>query len=250
MGAIVWQTISIVGYSLAGVLLVVTVILFFKMNIPAIIGDLTGRTAAKQIQEIRLRNAMTGNKRQTPQAFHLERGLWTGRGGARTGRSGKFEIGKTGQALAHRSKLLDRSGQTEESSRPVFVENVVLNEQAKLLAGREISTALSEDTKVFFGKNIGSSATEVLVDKDVGASATEVLVDDTAVLDGTEVLMQDGATEVLSNDTVALDSGTVADETTVLNPTVELVNEEEPEIQPVEFKIVKDIKVIHTSEVI
>jgi hypothetical protein len=72
MDAITWQIISIVGYTLAGALLITAIVLFFKMKIPAIIGELTGRTAARQIQEIREHRE---NKRQKPMVFDIEPGL-------------------------------------------------------------------------------------------------------------------------------------------------------------------------------
>ncbi|WP_223592672.1 hypothetical protein [Neobacillus bataviensis] len=189
MDAIAWLRISIVGYSLGGVLLIVSIFMFLKMNIPAIIGDLTGRTAARKIQEIREQN--TGNKRHTPKAFALEqepkqKGLRTNRLGTK---------GKTG-----------RTGPTKELSRPA---------------------------------RMGSLPTEVLPNKD----------DETVLLsDQTELLSME--TEVLLNETVLLDQGTeLLDETTVLDETVVLGVEEEA-ILAVEFKIVKDLKVIHTNEVI
>lgn len=83
MDATTWLTISIIGYSLAGVLFVVSVYLFIKMNIPAVIGNLTGRTAAKQIREIREQTS-SESKRHTPSP--LER--------ITRGRSGR--LGKTG----------------------------------------------------------------------------------------------------------------------------------------------------------
>ena len=73
MDAIAWLVISIVGYSLAGILLIKTIFMYFKMNIPAIIGDLTGKTAEKQIQQIREQNAKTGNKRYKPNVFNVKR---------------------------------------------------------------------------------------------------------------------------------------------------------------------------------
>ena len=62
MDAQTWQIISIVGYSLAGVLFFTAIIMFIKMNVWGIIGDLTGRTAAKQIQAIREQNTMDRDK--------------------------------------------------------------------------------------------------------------------------------------------------------------------------------------------
>ncbi|MGN0394289.1 MAG: hypothetical protein ACI4EF_02905 [Coprococcus sp.] len=41
------------GLALAVIFAIVAIVLFFKLNIPKVIGDLTGSTAKKQIQEIR-----------------------------------------------------------------------------------------------------------------------------------------------------------------------------------------------------
>jgi hypothetical protein len=44
--------ISIVGFAAAAVFLAVTVLLFFRLNIPGVIGIVTGRTASRNIQKI------------------------------------------------------------------------------------------------------------------------------------------------------------------------------------------------------
>jgi len=172
--AATWLKISIAGYSLGGVLLIAAIFMFIKMNIPAIIGDLSGRTAARKIREIREQN--TGNKRQTPKAFNLEtKGFRTGD----LGNNGKVARVKTG------------SDETEL---------LTVIEQTELL-----------DT---------SKETELL------SNETELLASETELLDsGMELL----------NET------TVLDETTLL---------QEETIPAVYFKIVKDLKVIHTNEVI
>ena len=164
MDASTWYLISIVGYSLAGVLLIVVVLMFFKMNIPAIIGDLNGKTAARQIQEIREKNKLTGNKQHRPSTFNVERGTLTA---------------------------------------PV-------------------------------SSRFDSDSTEVL------------LMNETEVLEqGSEILINE--TEVLDNGTVVLaeDIGT-----TVLNATGETERENVTVPLAVEFKMVKDIKITHSNEVI
>lgn len=241
-----WKIISIVGYSLAGLLFVATIVMFFKMNILAIIGNLTGKTAARQIQEIRERNRGTGNKRHQPDAFNLERGTLK-----KTGRSVK--MGKTAQALAHASKRLDLKGKSQETSRPNALEalkaeglqNQTLvwdsSEKEVEVAGPSPTEMQTESTKVLDdGTNMRAESTEVL-----NEDSTEVLIESTKLLNnGTEVLTE--GTQILANDDgteVLQDDGT-----TVLYPTAEL--EEEKATPAVEFKIVKDITVIHTNEVI
>jgi hypothetical protein len=211
MDATVWRMISIIGYFLSGVFFVAAIILFFKMNIRAIIGDLTGITAARQIQEIRERNLMTGHQRYKPAAFQLERGTW-GATGNRTGR----KVGKTAQALAHASKRLDLKAKTDETSKP--------------MKERIVDLSSIEPTTILFSEaSDQASTTEVLP---LLNEQTEVLLDRTetqenAIVVGTEVLPQK----------------------TVLYLTEEL-EEHEKVIPTVDFKIVKDIKIVHTNEMI
>lgn len=44
-----YQTLSLICFGVGGVCLLTAVVLFFKLNIPAVIGELTGRTARRQI---------------------------------------------------------------------------------------------------------------------------------------------------------------------------------------------------------
>ena len=60
-----------------GVMLVLSVILFFTLRIPKVISDLTGRTARKAIENIRMQNEQTGDKTYQSSAVNLERGKLT-----------------------------------------------------------------------------------------------------------------------------------------------------------------------------
>lgn len=48
----VWKIISIVGYSLAGVGLLTTIVMYFKMNIKAVYEDVTGKTTQRKLLEL------------------------------------------------------------------------------------------------------------------------------------------------------------------------------------------------------
>ena len=215
MDAVVWQVISFVGYTLGAVFLVVAITLFFKMNIRAIIGDLSGKTAARKIQEIRERNLMTGNHRYKPAAFQLDRAILTDPSDIAGNRQGR-KVGKTAQAIAHASKRLDLKAKTAET----------------LHAVNEI--AISEPTTVLFSE---SGLTEVLpVNTELLDQRTRVFNDLQVHENATEVLGIDDGTEILS-------------QTTMLYPTEEL-EEHEKVIPTVDFKMVKDIKIVHTNETI
>lgn len=48
-----YQMISLICFGLAGVFLIAAIILFFKLRIVEVVGELTGRTARRQIQAYR-----------------------------------------------------------------------------------------------------------------------------------------------------------------------------------------------------
>lgn len=60
-----------------GVMVIVSGILFFTLKIPRVIGDLTGRTARKAIEDIRKQNEQTGDKTYKSSAVNLQRGKLT-----------------------------------------------------------------------------------------------------------------------------------------------------------------------------
>lgn len=71
------QTLSLVSYIIAGVLLLAGVALFFLLDVPKLYGDVSGRTAKKAIEAIRQQNETTGNKAYKPSAVNAERGKLT-----------------------------------------------------------------------------------------------------------------------------------------------------------------------------
>ncbi len=60
-----------------GVFGVISAILFITLHIPKVISDLTGRTARKAIENIRLQNEQTGDKTYQSSAVNLQRGKLT-----------------------------------------------------------------------------------------------------------------------------------------------------------------------------
>lgn len=56
MDAGIFQTLSYIAFGIAGVFLIISIILFIKFDVVALIGELSGRTAEKQVQAIREQN--------------------------------------------------------------------------------------------------------------------------------------------------------------------------------------------------
>lgn len=267
MSANAWFIIAIVGFSLSGIALAAAVILFFKLNIPSVIGDLTGRTVAREIKAMRETNASSGDKRFRSSAVNLERGTLTEKVADST---------TNGMAIAHASKRLDKpSGEIgSRAFRRKKTGTIELSDAVQGKTGSGPTDLLeSNATEVLCTdgqEGVGENRTEVLRD-----NATEVLSDsaaaaqpggpteplDTATGESlgqpTEMPEEAGAqtpcsgpteilsanrTEVLSQETEVLSPGT-----TVLHPTEKLENAAP---QPVSFKIKQKEVVTHSDEVI
>ena len=69
--------ISLISYIVSGVCLVLAVFFFIKFNIPAVIGDLSGRTARKSIARLRASNEKAGGQGYKPSAANVNRGKLT-----------------------------------------------------------------------------------------------------------------------------------------------------------------------------
>lgn len=224
MSAMAWLIIAIVGFSLAGIALIAAVIMFIKMNIPAIIGDLTGKTVAREIKAMRESNASSGDKRFRPSAVNLERGTLTEK-------VANTPMSTSDLKKAHASKRLDKTGGLGSSGK---------------LGGKKGGTVgLAEGNGTVNPVVEPTNATEKLSD-----NATEVLSNGTEVLNSGATDVLSPATEVLSNGTEVLSNGTtvLSSGTTVLSGTEELTAEDN--VKPVSFKVVRSEIMIHSDEVI
>ncbi|MCM3763624.1 hypothetical protein [Neobacillus niacini] len=178
MDAATWLKISIIGYSLAGVLFVVAIIMFFKMNILAIIGDLSGKTAARKIKEIREHNKGADNKRLQPKAFRLDRE--------------SKRLGRTA-GLAKMDRTGGLTGKFRKTNSKV--------EETQLIAAEALSTELlpkgGNDSTVLLGNHEASQST-ALLSEGHAPEATVLLSEETEILSyGTTIL---AATALLENE--------------------------------------------------
>ena len=74
-----YRIIFIAGAVACGVMLAVSVLLFFLLKVPHLIGDLSGSTARKAIRGIREKNAATGDKVFRSSPVNAARGRLTDR---------------------------------------------------------------------------------------------------------------------------------------------------------------------------
>ena len=217
MSATAWLIIAIVGFSLAGIAFIAAIILFIKMNIPAIIGDLTGKTVAREIKAMRESNASSGDKRFRPSAVNLERGTLTEK-------VSDTPMSTDDLKKAHASKRLDKTGGLGKSGKLSGKKGGITG----LGEGASPVTPVVTEKTVKGTEKLSDNATEVLDSgaTDVLAPATEVLV---------------SGTEVLSNGTSVLGG------TTVLSGTEELNTEDS---KPVTFKVIRSEIIVNSDEVI
>lgn len=240
MSATTWLIIAIVGFSLSGIALAAAVFMFIKMNIPAVIGDLTGKTVAREIKAMRDANASSGNKIHRSSSVNANRGKLTEK-------VNDEESDSSVRAAAHASKRLDRTGSGHSTRLKKGETGQTSGAQSKGRTTESLSTNVGEvdieerrSTAVLSQNRV----TDVLGEE----RKTDVLSEapGTAVLSETrqtEVLSQSRQTEVLAENMVT--EGRTG--TTVLSETEELAQEG---VTPVAFKVTKSVIKIHTDEVI
>ena len=112
----VYMNVYMVGLVLAGIMLVVSVILFFVLKIPAVIGDLSGATAKKAIENIRNQNEESGEKAYKSSAVNRERGRLTDKispsGSLHTKPSDKLGFGMKTEKISTQRLDAEDSGET------------------------------------------------------------------------------------------------------------------------------------------
>lgn len=119
MNTDILQMISIVAFSLAAVFLLIAIVLFFKLDVRAIIDDLSGKKAERQIQELREQN-------RSPEMSRNGRVLYN-----------VSSEEKTAKLPAKITRPLGEDAKEEETT--------LLEEETMLLA-EEGTTLLAEDT--------------------------------------------------------------------------------------------------------
>lgn len=165
----VYMNIYMVGLVLAGIMLVVSVILFFMLKIPAVIGDLSGATAKKAIENIRNQNEESGEKAYKSSAVNRERGKLTDKispsGSLHTKPSDKLGFGMKTEKISTQRLDVEDSGETtllsavnettvlsnNAGETEVLNEAPVLNETTLLSPDMMAPSTVSNDVQMGFG---------------------------------------------------------------------------------------------------
>jgi hypothetical protein len=67
-----YRNVSVICFVLSGLMFILSVVLFFRLNIAKVIGDLTGNTARKEIKNIYEKNTQSSNRRNKPKPVYVE----------------------------------------------------------------------------------------------------------------------------------------------------------------------------------
>lgn len=162
MNAEVLQTISIVAFVLAGLFALVSVVLFFRLDIRGIVNDLTGKTAERQIKELREQNHQTGNNKNGRVLYEPEQRKFT----AKLENSRKKETaGLRGLLQKENEEITAPLQNAGEESTTLLAEEegttILANEEGTtllaeeegttVLAGEEETTLLAEEGTTILG---------------------------------------------------------------------------------------------------
>lgn len=170
------EMISLISFILAGIGAVLAVIFWIRFNIPAVIGDLSGRTARKSIEKMRANNEKTGKKEFTPSKTNLNRGKVTELmrdSGKESGKLSGMLLGKKKEQLIAEEQLetglLDENKQTTYESEETGLLTEV--DETELLQENSMETELLE-TEILEG----SEETGLLVEENETMLLTEETV--------------------------------------------------------------------------
>lgn len=151
------QNLSLASYVLAGVFFMVSVILFFRLDILKLIGDFTGANERKAIESMRLQNENAGEKSYKSMRSSTARGRLTDK------------ISPSGRLIHNTSEIMP-SATTEKfstlelmtSANETTVLNAEMNETTVLSSGMNETTVLSPGMSETTVLSSGMNETTVL----------------------------------------------------------------------------------------
>lgn len=162
------QTLSTAFFVLAAVMFLIALALFFVLDVVHLVGDVTGSTARKAIEDIRKGNEISGDKAYKPSPVNKARGKLTDKispSGQLVQRTAGLGVA-TGTAKLSTTELLPQSDETS-------VLDTVSNETTMLSGVTNETTILSQPT----------NETTVLSQASFNVSNSIETVENTFVLD-------------------------------------------------------------------
>ena len=227
------------GIALAVVFAVIAVILFVKLDIPKVIGDLSGSTARKQIKEIREKGyeSLQGSGASKKDAIKSKGSTSKIEVRDIKGKSASEEVSRKGNERYKKAVDELNKSRSHHHIRPEEADSEKATDILRPEEDYEKETDVlrseedyEQETDVLRADDEYERETDILTSEDEADAATDVLSTDS---DATDVLStDDDATDVLTMDTEASDSS----ETDIQGEEAE------------KFPLLVDAVVVHTDE--
>ena len=227
------------GIALAVVFAVIAVILFVKLDIPKVIGDLSGSTARKQIKEIREKGyeSLQGSGASKKDAIKSKGSTSKIEVRDIKGKSASEEVSRKGNERYNKAVDELNKSRSHHHTRPEEADSEKATDILRPEEDYEKETDVlrseedyEKETDVLRADDEYERETDILTSEDEADAATDVLSTDS---DATDVLStDDDATDVLTMDTEASDSS----ETDIQGEEAE------------KFPLLVDVVVVHTDE--
>ena len=149
------STISLISYIISGVAFLLAVFFWIKFKIPAVIGDLSGRTARKSIEKMRQVNEKSGRKEYRSSTTNIKRGRLT-------------------DTMAHSGKLAQKEKEDQQLETGLLDENkteLISSQETDLLVEDTQTELLTEETGLLVEETglLIENETELLVEPTAGA---------------------------------------------------------------------------------
>lgn len=267
MSANAWYTISLVGYFVALVGIIITIVLYFRLDILDVIGDLSGRTVAKEIKSMRENRNAKGD-RSSSRARYSGKAA-SGSKSSKSSAAGKKRRETKGSAKTDdMKKPLDATRKRAKNGTAEMGRGTPAGGSANAQSDKRVlhskTDRLSKDTERLYEdfdprvEYAGADAREETEGRKAGGTAT--LKSGTAALPengqeseavvrkkGTDILPERGTAVLPERGTAVLRNGTaVLDESSPCGGTSLLVEEEQ--VEPVKFSITRSYLVVHCEE--
>lgn len=249
------------GIALAVVFAVIAVILFVKLDIPKVIGDLSGSTARKQIKEIREKGyeSLQGSGASKKDAIKSKGSTSKIEVRDIKGKSASEEVSRKGNERYKKAVDELSKSRSHHYTRPEEADSEKVTDILRPEEDYEKETDIlrpeedyEKETDVLRSEEDYEKETDVLRADDGYERETDILTSEDEADAATDVLSSDDATDVLSTDSDATDIlSTDEDATDVLTMDTEASDSSETDIQGEEaegFPMLVDVVVVHTDE--
>jgi hypothetical protein len=253
------------GIALAVVFAVIAVILFVKLDIPKVIGDLSGSTARKQIKEIREKGyeSLQGSGASKKDAIKSKGSTSKIEVRDIKGKSASEEVSRKGNERYKKAVDELNKSRSHHHIRPEEADSEKATDILRPEEDYEKETDIlrpeedyEKETDILRPEEDYEKETDVLRSEEDYEKETDVLRADDEYERETDILTSedeaDAATDVLSTDSDATDVlSTDDDATDVLTMDTEVSDSSETDIQGEEaekFPLLVDVVVVHTDE--